>query len=144
MAVLEDRLAQTIGLLEQLKSAGQGVCTSLWLDELAPVDVPLLATRLLQALVHIAQWKESSAWAGAGMTLALVQGYFLSSKRLTSVKKGLPLDDEGKQIEVDEHLPKLQYAASRVATFVDLDDFMEETVEDPEVDEEDDDESDEL
>lgn len=44
LAVLEDRLGQIIGLLGQLKSTKLGMCTSLWLDELALVDVPSLAT----------------------------------------------------------------------------------------------------
>lgn len=44
--------------------------------------------------------------------------------------KGLPLDGEGNQVKINEHFPKFQYAASRVATFIDLDDFVEETVQD--------------
>lgn len=140
---MADRLGHTIGLLEWLKLAGQGVCTSLWLDELAPVDVLSLATRLPQAPVCITQWKESSTWAESRMTLALVHGYFPSAKRLRSIKKGLLVDDEGKEVDINEHLQKFQYAASRVASFGDLGDFVEETVEYTKVEEEDD-ESDEL
>lgn len=138
LAMLENRLGQTIGMLERLKSIGRRVYTSLLLDELAPVEVPNLVTQLLQARVPIAQWKESFAHAGAGTSLALVQGHLPCAKGLTSVKKVPPLNDEGKQVEIDEYLPKFQYAASRVATFIDLENFVEETVDDAEVEDEED------
>lgn len=75
--------------------------------------------------------------------LALVQGHFPSARRLTRIKKGLPLDENDKEIDVCEHLPNFEYAASRVDTFIDLDDFVEESHVDEETEEEND-ESDEL
>lgn len=135
LVVLEDRLGQTISLLERLKSAAQGFCTSLWLDVLAPVDVFGLSTRLLQAPTCIMQWKESSVRVGALTVLTLVQGHFLTAEGLSDIKKGIPVDDHGEEVELDEIFPRFTYAASRVASFVDLDDFLELTDVDPEPEE---------
>lgn len=95
-----------------MKLAAQGVCTSLWLDVLGPVDVPSLASRLVQAPTRIAQWKESSSRAGALMALTLVQGYFPTAEGLSTIKKGIPIDDQGEEVDLDEIFPRFHYAAS--------------------------------
>lgn len=97
---------------KRLKLAAQGVCTSLWLDVLGPVDVPSLASRLVQAPTRIAQWKESSSRAGALMALTLVQGYFPTAEGLSTIKKGIPIDDQGEEVDLDEIFPRFHYAAS--------------------------------
>lgn len=116
LAVLGDRLGRTIGLLERLKSAAQGVCTSLWLDELAIVNVPSLATRLLQAPVHISQWKELSARIGALMALTLVQGQFPTAEGLSDVKRGIPVNDQGEEVDPDEIFPSFLRSSSTWTT----------------------------
>ena len=108
------------------------------LDELALVEVPDLVSRLLQPPVPITQWKESPARAEEGTSLALVQGCFPRAKGLTSAKKVMPLDNEGEHVNIDEHLLKFQYVANRAATFTELDNFVEETIDDAEVEEEED------
>lgn len=80
-------------------------------------------------------WKESSTWVGALTALTLVQGHFPTIEGLTGVKKGVTVDEQGEEVDLDEIFPRFHYASSRVASFVDLDDFLEPTDVEPDPEE---------
>lgn len=102
------------------------IYTALWPNITPPTSIHAAARQLHHAPKGIEEWKESAARAGAGMVLAHGQAHFPKSEGLDMVEGGAPIMDD-EEVNVAIHLPIFRVAASKVATFLALKVFVEET-----------------
>lgn len=91
-----------------------------------PTSIRVVARHLHQAPKRIEELKESTAWDGAGIVLALVQAHFPEVVGIEQLEEGAPVRDDGEDVDVTALLPTCQVAASRIATFLHLKVFVKE------------------
>lgn len=106
----------------QVKQATEKINESLWPEEAFDSDLPTCLSQLEKTPAQVSRWKRSAARCGADVALALTKAHFsrIKDEDLKLVDGRNP---EGKDFR--DHMPTFLEAASNIASFIDLETFVE-------------------
>lgn len=119
---LTDRAQVAKNNLFRVKQVTEKINESLWPEEAFNDDLPSCLSQLAKAPAQVTRWKKSATRCGAAVALALTRTHFskIKDEDLQLVGGGNPC---GKDFTI--HMPTFMEAASKTASFIDLDTFVE-------------------